>query len=114
MIFLAIALAAQPVVVTIEDICLANEPDVVIVTDETGLEIECPRDPPPGWDVGNSFAKDGCTNDALASDAACYAAWLREGGGYPPDDDRCTWRYQRWTREAFRRDDKPNCQGGFR
>lgn len=33
--------------------------------------------PPPGWDH-NSFAKDVCTErDALASDAACYAAQLR-------------------------------------
>lgn len=35
--------------------------------------------PPLGWDIGNSFAKDVCSErNALASDAACYAAWRRE------------------------------------
>lgn len=34
--------------------------------------------PPLGWDIGNSFAKDVCTErDDLANDAACYAAQLR-------------------------------------
>lgn len=54
---------------------------------------------PPGWDNGNSFAKDVCTErDDLQSDSACYAAWRREQ--VLTTEDACTAGYTRVTNET--------------
>lgn len=69
--------------------------------------------PPPGWDIGNAFAKDVCTeSDALRSDRACYRAWLRYEREGPrmrtiPADDPCDYRYSRATHGEFYSDDHP-------
>lgn len=92
MILLAIALAfaqpADPMVVTRYGCGV----DIADFLDEEGGEIDCsayyetgipfevrPRVLPPGWDIGNSFVKDVCTeDDELAGERACYAAWVQE------------------------------------